>query len=517
MRFTILLLSLLTQTGLVAQTTYDVFTYTEPKGFKKETKPGTVTYTKTDSKAGTYCIINLYAQSPSSGDLAKDFDNDWAALVATPLSVTAAPQKDNGDEITSWKTYSGGANFEFGGGTSMALLTTAKKDNANVAILIVTNSQAFLTTDVDVFFNKLSLAKPKAPNVVNANISPANNTASNPNLTGGGIIGVWTCYRNTYPSTILSWYYKVFFNNGKSLDVMTVRGLYNYNVTTETNLSVGTYSFANGKGANYKYAGQKSPDVLQLIKNNQLKIDNNTYYKSESINGAKLNASFTSFANPNDPQLEILSYGEKPKITFYSTGKFKDEGLFNTYLFDKVTNPAAAKPGNGVYELKDFSIILKYDDGRTRQQAFVPAFGGNIQNAAIILLSNGASLNKIKENTEQTKPASINKNILGEWYLSDGNAKITLLFAASGKYDKGAMVDRRIVSNLYETTNIKGKGNYTLNGNTLTLIPNSSTKETYQIRIAFESNSEGKIEKKLYLKRPVEGGTIYESEYWFVK
>jgi hypothetical protein len=161
MRLTISLLALLLQISLQAQTTYDVFTYTEPKGYKKETKTGFTSYTKSDAKTGTYCIISLYAQSPSSGDLAKDFDTDWKDLAATPLGVTAAPEKDNGDEITGWKTYSGGANFEFGGGTSMALLTTAKKDNVNVALLIVTNSQSLLTTDVDAFFAKLKLGKPK--------------------------------------------------------------------------------------------------------------------------------------------------------------------------------------------------------------------------------------------------------------------------------------------------------------------------------------------------------------------
>jgi malate synthase len=145
MRLTILLLSLIIHTGLFAQTTYNVFTYAEPKGYKKEVKSGFISYTKTDNKAGTYCIISLYAQSPSSGDLVKDFDNDWKELVATPLGVTTAPEKDNGDEITGWKTNSGGANFTFSGGTSMALLTTAKMDNANVAILVVTNAQSLLS------------------------------------------------------------------------------------------------------------------------------------------------------------------------------------------------------------------------------------------------------------------------------------------------------------------------------------------------------------------------------------
>jgi hypothetical protein len=551
-----------------AQQKFDLFNYTEPKGYKKESKTSMVTYTKSDEKTGIYCMISLYAQSSSSGDLVKDFDNDWTQLIATPLSISATPQKDNGDEITGWKTYSGAANFEFGGGTSMAILTTAKKDDANVAIIVITNSQTFLTTDVDAFFSTIKLEKPiqttaasnnntqvngsisaKPTSIIgewlyddglisilydysghanndtynndvkmtvknkitikadgtyedytfynkgsfkkkeitakgkyklsgnsisftptyhqyikndvvqpkddarnlrtnnatcafvfdekanawgvkftaadansyfpdeiylnasaykktattnklatSAPIIKSNTTSSTGNaaLNDNNIAGVWTCYRNSPPNYSLSWYYKVFFSNGKSLDVMPRKGLYNYNLNAEQNLSIGHYTFANGKGSNYKSDQANVDDKLILLKPNNLKIDNNTYWKAESITGLKLNAAFTSFSEANNPQLETLPYGEKPKITFYPDGKFKDEGLFNTYLFDKATNPTAAQPGNGTYELKDFSIMLQYEDGRQRQEAFVPAFGGSIFAAKIILMNNGAQINKIK-------------------------------------------------------------------------------------------------------------------------
>lgn len=285
-----------------AQTAYDVFTYTEPNGYKKETKTGLVTYTKTDSKLGTYCIISLYPQKPSSGDIKKDFETDWQGLVVKSLEVSDAPKADNNDDISGWKTYSGGANFEFSGSTSMALLTTAKKENTNISILVVTNAQSYLTTDVDSFFANLKLGKPK-----------------------------------------------------------------------------------------------------NLITKAPIKI-------------------------------------EKSATNFEPTLK-----------------------------------------------------------------------------NERIKSDAIKNELLGEWYLSDGNAKITLLFAANGRYDKGSMVDRRIVRNLYETTTNYGSGTYLVSGTTITLIPKSGAKETYEFRIAFEKNSEGKTDKKLYLVRPIEGGKMYESEYWFVK
>ncbi len=296
MRLLFFQLGLLACTNITAQTTYDVFTYTEPKGYKKELKTDFTSYTKSDNITGTYCIISLYRQSLSNGNLIKDFDNDWAALVAKPFGVTEPPKKDNGDEITGWKTISGAANFAFNGATSMALLTTAKKDNANVAILIVTNAQNFLTTDVDAFFDKIKLTSPKP--------------------------------------------------------------------------------LVKAKGV----------DTVKITRTNKTTANN-----------------------------------------------------------------------------------------------------------------------------------TIPKEILGEWYLSDGNAKITLLFGPNGRYDKGAMVDRRITRNLYETTTLLGKGNYSINGTTLKLLPKASELETYQYRIAYEKNSENKIDKILYLVRPIEGGQMYESAYYFVK
>jgi hypothetical protein len=554
-----------------AQTTYDVFTYTEPKGYKKETKANTISFTKTDSKTGTYCVIALYAQSPSSGDLAKDFDNDWRDLAATPFSITATPQKQKGEDISGWKTYSGGANFEFSGSTSMALITTAKKENANVAILIMTNAQSFITTDVDAFLGSLTLGNPTAttpqnniaqntkPNTAKptsiigewlyddglisilydysghanndtynndvkmtvkikltikadgtyedytfynkgtfkkkeitakgkyklsgnsitftptyhqyikndvvqpkddarnlkvtsatynfvfdekanawgvkltaadansyfpdevylkadafkkisatnlSNNSPliANNNASAFSLlNGNGITGVWVVYNKPDITRNLQWSWFVFFNNGKSLQNLPIGGFYNlssgtyYDETKNTPeyWPVGNYTITNGIGKNKKNADVDYQENLKLTSPNQLKINSASYFKCTNITGQKLNGSFTSYANPNDPQLETLPVAEKPKITFYTDGKFKDEGLFNTYLFDGATNPTAAKAGSGTYALIDYSIIFKYDDGRVRQEAFTIPFSNSANDASIILISR-AQINKIK-------------------------------------------------------------------------------------------------------------------------
>jgi hypothetical protein len=498
-----------------SQTTYDVFTYDEPKGYKKEVKTGFTSYTKSDAKTGIYCIISLYAQSLSSGDLTKDFDNDWRNLAATPLNITAVPQKDNGDEITGWKTYSGAANFEFGGGTSMALLTTAKNNNANVAILIITNSHDFLTTDADTFFTTIKLGKPVQTTVAANNNSQNNNTntakptsiigewlyddglisilydysghanndtynndvkmtvknkitikadgtyedytfynkgtfkkkeitakgkyklngntitftpayhqyikndvvqpkddarnlkitsaaysfvydekakawgvkltgadansyfpdevylkadaykkntaanqqttktpppATNANdnklLSDAGIAGVWVSYSNPNAGLgNLSWSWRVFFSDKKSLSNLPNGGFYNlkpdsYFDNSKNNaayFSIGSYSFANGKGTNVK-SGANYSDKLELSKLNQLKIDGTLFMKCTNVTGQKLSGSFTTYANSNDPAINNNALGYRSVITFTSDGKFNDEGVYKMHRVKVLTN-----------------------------------------------------------------------------------------------------------------------------------------------------------------------------------
>ncbi len=566
-----LLIFLLLTKSAAAQNTYDVFTYTAPKGYKQEDKNGCRQFTKTENKTGTYCIISLYKQTTSSGNLAHDFDKEWKDLV-TPLGVTTAPQKDNGDEITGWKTYSGAANFEFGGSASMALLTTAKKDEAIVCILIVTNNQTFIATDVDAFYNSIKLNNPQQAsatqtnslNVNSNNTKPtsiigewlyddalisilynyaghANNdtynndvkmtvknklsikadgtyedytfwnkgtfkkkeitakgkykisgntiiltptyhqyikndviqpkddarnlrpssasysfvfdekanawgvkftaadansyfpdevylkadaykrnasaTKSASNVTStntgsgilfnnNGIVGVWINYLNLSPgmsNSSMTWNWRIFFADSKCMTNMPNGGFANlasgaYFDTQRNNVeyfSTGSYTFANGHGEMNARANTKFIDKLQLLKANQLKIDGTTFTKSVAVNGQKLSGSFTTYADANNPTLLEQPIGNRSVITFFADGRFIDEGTYQVLLRDYSKDEAYNASGKGTYELKDYSIILKFDDGRVKQEAFSVPLSYTLADAKIILIGR-AQLNKMK-------------------------------------------------------------------------------------------------------------------------
>jgi hypothetical protein len=373
--FFVLLCALCALVGKVnAQTTYDVFTYTEPNGYKKETAKDYISYTKTDAKTGTYCIISLYAQTQSSGVIKKDFENDWQDIVVKPFQVKDAPKVDNSDDISGWKTYSGAANFEFNGGTSMALLTTAKKDNANIAILIATNTQIFFTTDVDAFFSKLKLENPKATvqstttNQGVSSIQPVitnSNSATNFSTNGSGIAGVWMALTDDFPFTGLSFKWRVFFTNGKTIYNLPSKGLYNYNGTKENHFDITDYTFKSTSG----YIGSTQYKLL-LESADKLKIGSNTYTKCTNITGVKFEGSY-GIASKDYMDQNNIRNGAKSIIHFKKDGIFNDEGLWATFLENNSDNIKPENmPGKGTYELKDFTLILKYNDGRVRYEPF---------------------------------------------------------------------------------------------------------------------------------------------------
>lgn len=215
--------------------------------------------------------------------------------------------------------------------------------------------------------------------------------------TANSIVGVWMVYTPNLPlSTDLVYKWRVFFENGKSLSNIPNAGLYNYNINQEQNWSVGNYTFSGNNGTGRISQQSQFDEIYTLTEANKLKIDDIIYYRCLPVTGKKLHAAYTTFADPTDPELQTLPLGLKPVLTFLNDGRFFDEGVFNTYLFDGATNPTAGAPGYGTYEIKDFSIIFKYTDGtqRERQESFNSFLSNELETASSLFIHR-VQLNKM--------------------------------------------------------------------------------------------------------------------------
>ncbi|MFM2386594.1 MAG: hypothetical protein RL660_1351 [Bacteroidota bacterium] len=220
-----------------------------------------------------------------------------------------------------------------------------------------------------------------------------NNNTSSSLFDNSFIAGVWTYYGPGYIGAPMDWHFVVFFKDGKALDNMPSGGFdklaaNKYYDDTRNNplaLNIGKYTFSGTNGQYYLTETSTTPDELVKTGTNKMTINGKYYSKCVNLDGVKFDGAYTTYFDPQDPALQALPIGQRPVITFYSDGSFYDEGIFNTYEFLQSGNSVA--PGTGWYAIKNYSITLSYDDGRTRQEGISIPFGAGVADAKGMMLS----------------------------------------------------------------------------------------------------------------------------------
>lgn len=144
-----------------AQTeTFDITTYTAPKGWKKQPSESAVQFIREDSIKNTYDILTLYKSVPSTANAKENFDMAWNSLVKETVTVGAAPEMLPGTTEDGWQIQSGYGAFENDGNKGVALLVTASGFDKMVNIVILTNTDVHEQTIVR-FLESIVIKKPK--------------------------------------------------------------------------------------------------------------------------------------------------------------------------------------------------------------------------------------------------------------------------------------------------------------------------------------------------------------------
>ena len=125
--------------------TFDIVSYTPPKDWKKEIKPGVINYLKINEATGAFCVIAMYASSASTGDAEKDFKNDWKELVETPYKAEPNPQTETQTTGDGWKVVTGAAAVKLDGFDIYILLTVASGFGKTVSVRCSMNDQSYTT------------------------------------------------------------------------------------------------------------------------------------------------------------------------------------------------------------------------------------------------------------------------------------------------------------------------------------------------------------------------------------
>ena len=159
-KLSLCLLNILLSGLVFGQTeTFDIATYTAPKDWKKDANTGVVAYTNVNTTSGAFCILALYACSPSIGDAQKDFDKEWNDRVVIAHKATETnPKTETQTTADGWKTISGAAPIKLEGTDAYAILTVFSGFQKKFVVLTLLNDQSYLT-GVDAFLENIKLDK----------------------------------------------------------------------------------------------------------------------------------------------------------------------------------------------------------------------------------------------------------------------------------------------------------------------------------------------------------------------
>jgi hypothetical protein len=187
-----------------------------------------------------------------------------------------------------------------------------------------------------------------------------------PSLQSDGIIGLYEGLK--LGAGTLNAAYTLFFSNGQvfSGPKFPSQGFYGMNTWVEAELRTkywGTYTLQNGKGM-IKMGYGNIP--IKVSGNDLIVTTQNTEHKYEkvsSVDGAVFSGTYGFTGDFG---------GKNPTVKFTPDGKFIDFGGLDV-LNHQTMDPfdITEKPGSGTYEVKDFTLIFNYTDGRHLQLVFM--------------------------------------------------------------------------------------------------------------------------------------------------
>jgi hypothetical protein len=159
--------------------TFDIVTYTRPKGWIKDVHKEYRAFTKLDKTKGLYCKIIVYRSTPSTGNGASDFDALWKELVANPYKITEVPEKTEPQVQNGWEVRGGAGQFIFNNQPSVAMLTTLSSPGKMVGIVSLTNHEGSFP-DIEKFITSVSVPPAKPASDIAKNPQPQPQLSSNP-------------------------------------------------------------------------------------------------------------------------------------------------------------------------------------------------------------------------------------------------------------------------------------------------------------------------------------------------
>jgi hypothetical protein len=140
-----------------AQTqTYDLVTFTPPKGWSKSELQNILTYVTTNGAKRTWARVTLVKSTVSKGTPEADYESEWEELAVKPYQVDPKPLEEDTQTINGWKVRTGLCRFLNENDTVSMLVNTFSNGQRCLSILLQSNTTAYGPA-IESFLNSLQL------------------------------------------------------------------------------------------------------------------------------------------------------------------------------------------------------------------------------------------------------------------------------------------------------------------------------------------------------------------------
>jgi len=354
--------------------------YTAPAGWGEEIFSDGVVFKPSDLPAGDLLSIQIMQPLNFSGSLEQALAQSFAEATAM-YNGTSMYQADGAygkktpqKSFNGWEYIRGKGGIQVAGGDERGLELFVIKINNRFERIAILESRRYCG-GVSRYYasDRISYRNGIENLLYSLKFSDFNEQVlKSGTANGSGITGLW---QGTIQSTgaatgvRLEVFSPIFFDNGQVYfgNKFPTEGLDELNSRIPPELfprNWGTYTFSNGSG----FLQMPFANIPFRIQGDKLIVTKNQrdwpFYKLNSVDGARFNGTYKMSE----------SYEMIPVISFTSDGKFTDKGVVRV-LGHEGTNciNEGYVPGSGTYEVKNYTVIFKYTDGRKIRIAFLGA------------------------------------------------------------------------------------------------------------------------------------------------
>ena len=122
--------------------TFDIISFTSPKGWQKEVGQNAVQLGIEDAN-GNLCLVTMFKAIAASSDAKANFEASWDNIVKGTVTIKGNREDQPTNSKFGWTVNSGIAQYESDGKKGVAILVTATGDKRMVNILALMNSDAY--------------------------------------------------------------------------------------------------------------------------------------------------------------------------------------------------------------------------------------------------------------------------------------------------------------------------------------------------------------------------------------